>query len=49
MCGISDNMVPGEVMETRSNVMYIRFLSNNINTARGFNLTYAEFESKYLI
>lgn len=46
ICGDKNKMFPSEVGETRSNTMNIRFISNNMIAARGFNLTYVEFESK---
>ena len=45
VCGVTDNRYPKQTLESRSNKVYIRFVSNNINSAQGFNLTYMEFES----
>ena len=46
MCGVKNQMFPSKKRETRSNLMTVRFTSNNMIAARGFNLTYVAIESK---
>ena len=44
LCGFGGERPP---LETRSNVMYVLFVSNNYLTAAGFNLTFEAVPSKY--
>ena len=44
LCGFGGERPP---IETRSNVMYVHFISNNYLTAAGFNLTFEAVRSKY--
>ena len=46
LCGSVEGGVTAS-MKTRSNVLVVKFTSNFMNSARGFNLSYEAIESKY--